>query len=301
MLLLGRYSFEESSMSVTALVKEDALIKAVRQHIARSSTFHVAMALASATGLEQLLPDLQAALKRGSTGEFLFGTDLPTHPEAIAALQDLVGQHLTSFTVKRFASPAARAFHAKLWVFGDTAAIVGSSNLTGGGLAANYEANVLIEDRQAISDLAAQFEAMFHGAYATPVTPDWFAAYRAAWQERKDNLAEAARLRERTRKEPDPAPRRRTLPKRIKGNTFVFTGRIHDWPRPSRLYPYVEKLGGFIGMKASALPTAAALVQGELMGFDDTLKLRTARGLGSLIITQDEFFEIAEAEEHMKR
>lgn len=288
-------------MPATALVKEEALIKAIRRHLGRSKAFHVATALVSATGLEQLLPDLQKALKRGATGEFLFGTDLPTHPDAIVALGDLARQHPKAFVVKRFASPAARAFHAKLWVFGDAAAIVGSSNLTGGGLAANYEANVLIEDDEAATDFATQFEAMFHGAYAVPVTPGWLETYRLTWEERKANLAEAARLRDRTRQEPDPAPRRRALPTRIRGNTFVFTGRIYDWPRPSRLYPYVEKLGGIIGMKAPALRNAAALVQGELMGGEDTIKLRTARSLRSLIITEEEFFAIARAEEKKKR
>jgi hypothetical protein len=52
-----------------------------------------------------------------------------------------------------------------------------------------------------------------------------------------------------------------------------------------------------VGLKASAVPHAAALVQGELMGGEDTLKLRTAREVGAVIITQEEFLTLLAKEE----
>jgi hypothetical protein len=50
-------------------------------------------------------------------------------------------------------------------------------------------------------------------------------------------------------------------------------------------------------LKGSAIRNTDALVHGEAMGNEDTIKLRTARDLGAPILTQEEFFAIARAEE----
>ena len=68
----------------------------------------------------------------------LFGVDLPTDPDAIRSLKaNFKVRHKENFEVRRF-QPGTRFFHPKVSVFvkrnGTKTAIIGSSNLTGGGL-----------------------------------------------------------------------------------------------------------------------------------------------------------------------
>ena len=51
-----------------------------------------------------------------------------------------------------------RHLHAKLYVFGQSIAIVTSANLTNSGLTSNYEFGVVIEDREAIESCCRYFE-----------------------------------------------------------------------------------------------------------------------------------------------
>jgi HKD family nuclease len=288
-------------MQATALFPNEFL-RTLRRELSACSRFHVAMALVSSTGLDALLPDIERALKREASGEFLFGVDLPSHPDAIARLLTLSKRFDGRFALRRFASPQSRYFHTKLWVFDgrQTAAIVGSSNLTGGGLEQNYEANVLVRSPNA-GAFATYFEELFHGAYARQVSRRWLTAYRGICASREANRKEAKRLRDEALEKDASDATARSIPKSIKGRTFVFTGGIPGWPRERVLYPYVRSLGGDYGLKASAIRNAAALVQGEAMGNEDTIKLRTARDLGAPILTQEEFFAIARTQESRSR
>ncbi|MDQ2987399.1 MAG: hypothetical protein M3R13_11905 [Armatimonadota bacterium] len=163
----------------------------------------------------------------------------------------------------------------------------------------NYEANVLVTGTAA-TDLGSYFEELFEGAYAHNVTRRWLETYRKIWNERRENVESAELLRAKVlRSTPDPRPR--PVPKGIKGHKFVFTGRIVGWPRDHKLYPYVRRLGGEVGPKSSAIPGAAALVQGETMGGRETEKLKVARKCGSLILTEQEFFEIARRQARRNR
>lgn len=47
--------------------------------------------------------------------------------------------------------------HAKVYLFDDDAAVVTSANLTGGGLRANRECGVLVQERQLVGEVAAYF------------------------------------------------------------------------------------------------------------------------------------------------
>lgn len=68
----------------------------------------------------------------------LVGTDMATDPEGIEVLLKLQKLYSDRLTITRFASDSTRIFHPKVWVFSfrsePGAAIVGSSNLTIGGL-----------------------------------------------------------------------------------------------------------------------------------------------------------------------
>src|SRR5689334_20900827 len=146
-------------MSTKALLPQELLEETIHEYLGRCARFRVAIALIRLSGLDRLLAPLEKALKRGACGEFLFGIDLPSEPDAIEALVSLAARSDGRFVVRRFASPASRYFHGKFWLFEDRQprAIVGSSNLTAGGLINNYEANVLV-DGPSVADFGDYFD-----------------------------------------------------------------------------------------------------------------------------------------------
>jgi HKD family nuclease len=99
------------------------------------------MALVTKSGLARVLSSIEHCLKRRGRGQVLFGIDLPTDPDAIQSLCALETRHKGNFEIRRF-QPGRRFFHPKVSVFvsrgGAKTAIIGSSNLTGGGLSENH-------------------------------------------------------------------------------------------------------------------------------------------------------------------
>jgi phosphatidylserine/phosphatidylglycerophosphate/cardiolipin synthase-like enzyme len=66
--------------------------------------------------------------------------------------------------------------------------VVGSSNLTGGGLAENYEVNLLVDSNNTAEELCAYFDEHFEGAYSVRLTHDWLKEYAKEWAKRKKLL-----------------------------------------------------------------------------------------------------------------
>src|SRR5205085_424062 len=100
----------------------------------------IGMALVTNTGLDLIGPSIERCLRNGGKGWVLFGVDLPTEPAAIETLSTLQKQY-KKFELRRF-QPGRTFFHPKFSIFigvsGTKTAIIGSSNLTGGGLSNNY-------------------------------------------------------------------------------------------------------------------------------------------------------------------
>ena len=268
-------------MATTPLLDGEALTKALQEQFRSAHSFRIAMALLNEGGLNHIADAMKRALRRGATGQILVGLDLPSSPDGIQGLLDLRADFPEQLAVHYFDSPRRRCLHAKLFLFDHAkkrTAILGSANLTEGGLANNYEASVLIDEPASVDHLRNYFGELHDGAYARPVTEDWLALYRATWDARRRNRNEFARLRLQV-----PGRRQRGLPRnaRIKGQLFVFTGRIVPWPRERKLYPTIRKLGGIIG-EQRANWHSAILVQAELMGGRETTrKLEAARRWGS--------------------
>lgn len=280
-------------MATRALVYESELLDALVGEFSRAKDFHIAVALVTNSGLPLLIEAMTACLTRRGKGEILVGVDLPSHPDALASLIEMQREFPEGLSVKRFKSPTQKWFHPKLYLFGHHAgrrhALVGSSNMTAGGLQNNYEASLWSEEPGAVRRLSDYFDELFHGSHAHPVTTSWLVAYRLIWEERRQQQREAERSREKVRSIPR-GPSGQKPPTRIRGKTFVFTGGISGWPRERRLYPRVRKLGGLVGSKASALPKADALVHGDRLGDKGaTVKLKAARKLGVPIISEEEF------------
>jgi phosphatidylserine/phosphatidylglycerophosphate/cardiolipin synthase-like enzyme len=91
-------------------------------------------------------------------------------------------------TIRRFASDSNQTFHPKVWIFslpsGAEAAIVGSSNLTRGGLDCNLEANVLVDDG-VVEELEGFFDELFEGGRAKHISTMWLDSYRELWKEQQ--------------------------------------------------------------------------------------------------------------------
>ena len=226
-----------------ALQAENELLEYLKKELGRASEFYLGMALVTKGGLELLLPSIERCLERRGHGFVLFGVDMPTDPDAIKSLMGLQSRHKKNFELRRF-QPGTRFFHPKVSVFvtqdGTKTSIIGSSNLTGGGLSKNYEANVLLDDDRVVRTFQDYFEEHFQGAHAKRVDQHWLDQYRQLWIERKKTEQRQRSLREKARSL-EQLPSR--VPKRVKGHGFAFTGKIAGWPRKRILYPRVERRG----------------------------------------------------------
>src|SRR5262249_33550952 len=145
-----------------------------------------------------------------------------------------------------FKSSKGRLFHVKAGIFidrrGKRTAILGSSNLTNGGLVENYEANVLITDANLANRLLDYFDEHLLGGHARRITADWLDQYRSLWLQRRKLVERLRVVREKVRRAGSQPTTEKQPPSRIKGHTFGFTGKIYNWPR-FELYPQLEKWG----------------------------------------------------------
>lgn len=117
------------------------------------------VAFAKSSALKTLLKPLKAALKRGMTARIAVGLSFHlTEPSMLYALLELSNHHSLSL----FLSIADETFHPKIYVIRrkrQSKVIIGSANLTSGGLSGNSEASVIVDDKD--KTLAASVEAHF--------------------------------------------------------------------------------------------------------------------------------------------
>src|SRR5580704_17017650 len=129
---------KDSPMKV--LQSEGLLLRQFKAELGKASKFYLCMALVTKSGLDLIDSSITQCLKNGGAGYVLFGLDLPTEPAAIEKLMKLEARYPRNFHVRRFQS-GRTFFHSKLSIFVQRNrkmnAILGSSNLTGGGLNGN--------------------------------------------------------------------------------------------------------------------------------------------------------------------
>lgn len=118
---------------------------ALRELFAASQDVFISVAFLKSTGLDQVLNDLKQALARGCNLSVIAGLDFYlTDPQALNALFALQ-KEFPHFQLRLVRADKASTFHPKFYRFRlpDTVTvIVGSANLTGGGLERNIEASV---------------------------------------------------------------------------------------------------------------------------------------------------------------
>jgi len=192
--------------------------------IERASDVRIAAAYVSRSGLDLLEPAILSAVDSCASVEFLVGLDgIVTEPGALRWLLQLSMHHRHVSLYCHVPKTPGVLYHPKLYLFrGDVwaAALVGSSNLTRGGLRANVEANALLEatpeDEVISGAYLAYAKLKFHPARVEPdealveLYEEAFAARRRAPGERRAAAA-ARRVAEHARGLRRPSPRRSDL------------------------------------------------------------------------------------------
>jgi hypothetical protein len=140
----------------------------------------IATAWAKRSGLGRVADSITTFRGRGGTAEALIGID-----EGGATIEGLELALETFDSTFVFHDPGPRTFHPKLYVVEREAGatiIVGSGNLTKGGLFTNYEAGVVIstgesdEDRRLLGEMRAFYEALKgSGSSCQELTPELLA------------------------------------------------------------------------------------------------------------------------------
>lgn len=111
--------------------------------------FRAAIAFVKRSGTSRILPDLQGALSRGMSARISVGVDAGgTSREGLEALLSVASATCTTVVVHNASTAPHRTFHPKVYLFCNANRadiVVGSGNLTAGGLYANYEAGLRLE------------------------------------------------------------------------------------------------------------------------------------------------------------
>lgn len=290
---------------IKPLLYEDQLFTRIQKELVSARQFEIATAMVSVAGVKRLSQSLERCMDNGGCGRILIGIDLPSDPNAIERLDDTASEYSRQLKLKYFRPLKNRIFHPKLFLFtkpnGKVSAIIGSSNLTGGGLSENYEANILVQSDAVTKELGDYFDEHFEGAYSSDVTSGWIAEYRKEWVNRKKLIERLRKLRQKTQVTARKKARTLHSPKRIKGYRIAFTGGIPHWPRTKKLYPLVKRLGGRI-VEAEHISNANYLIHAELMGGrKSTRKLRGARQFKIPIITEEDFWSLVSKEKSLRK
>lgn len=146
-----------------------------------------AIAFVKTTGLRLIEKALKKSLERGGKMEFIVGLDFHlTDGEALQFLASMKGNGVSLFCYGEPARAVPRTFHPKLYLLSrgeKVTALVGSSNLTEGGLEKNIEVNVLIDDwtrEELISDLYGVYNSFKFQPDRIQPDEDYIRLYRRA-------------------------------------------------------------------------------------------------------------------------
>jgi hypothetical protein len=166
-------------------------------------------AFASGGGIGAIAPLLDIFLADGNTLEIIIGVDRNgTDRGALRHLNALTHAYPSQCKVSIFNAPARNCiFHPKLYIFEapqNGSVIIGSSNLTAGGLASNFESLIHFEECDSLcapvqhaEEIWAIFAKPLHplqAQFLKPLTPDYFRSLLAKLPEKlpRDSLSEAS-------------------------------------------------------------------------------------------------------------
>jgi hypothetical protein len=127
---------------------KDFVIRPYQKLIAETSTLFVASPFVTLTN------DLATAANQGKTINLLVGLNISTDPTALRAVFGIPNLSIRYYTHR---------FHAKVYLF-DTCALIGSSNLTDGGMQSNREATIQVDSLDQLEEIRALCQELWTGA-----------------------------------------------------------------------------------------------------------------------------------------
>lgn len=152
------------------------MVDALSSVMERTADLRMAVAFMSRRGLSMIEAPLMSAVDSGTPVELLVGLDMrSTEPEALQELFQ-VSRRKLNLSMYCYADLSQTGiYHPKLYisrVAESVSSIIGSSNLTEGGLKRNVEVNVLIEaaaDDEVVSDIYMTYNKLkFHPERVEP-------------------------------------------------------------------------------------------------------------------------------------
>jgi HKD family nuclease len=185
--------FADGCAVVVGLPKRFQLSEALRS----AKQIRLATAFAHVSGWDSLKADIQA-----STAEVYLLTGLQYNQTEPALLNQWMRLKLLhSDRVNVALAPSSPFFHPKVLIVcrpKTKFAIVGSGNLSKGGLRTNCECGVFVSNPSALAALSDWFGSQFDGA--DPLTEDMIAAYEPDYKKAKKKSAELAKHQKETEK-----------------------------------------------------------------------------------------------------
>lgn len=118
---------------------KDFVIQPYQKFIAETQSLFVASPFVTLT------KDLASAASQGKLVCLLVGLNIATNPSALRAVFGIPNLAIRYYT---------RRFHAKIYLF-DNCALIGSSNLTDGGMQSNREATILVDSADQVAEVRA--------------------------------------------------------------------------------------------------------------------------------------------------
>jgi len=160
--------------------------------------------------------DLLAAQQAGKIVQLIVGLNDCTSPTSLRRVH-----LLPNFAIRYF----TRRFHAKLYVFDDQA-LVGSSNLTQGGLTLNREANIRVDSEDELDEIRALFSELWEDAQV--LTEEKLAKFETAWSGKRGAMDPDPRI-ENAVGQAEPQNSSVASRKRSTETTFLETLRRHTY------------------------------------------------------------------------
>lgn len=215
----------------------------------------LAVAFVKTTGLRLIDKALEKCLAQGARVEFIVGLDFHlTDAQVLRRLCEMKANGVSLFCYGDPARAAPRLFHPKLYLLGHegtVTAIVGSSNLTEGGLAKNVEVNVVIEDSakaELFSDLYGVYNSFKFQADRIEPDSEYIRLYAQTAARLRSREAAAVtdrqtktlvrELKEKARTLPHP----KVSPTDLKGwQKLVYARLPHGQFRTSDMYKFQEE------------------------------------------------------------
>jgi HKD family nuclease len=151
----------------------------VEKLLKRAERLECLVAFVKTSALGDLLTPLRKALERGLRARFAVSLDFYlTEPKALRQLLALAETHALGL----YLSNTSDTFHPKVYAFQygkQCSVIVGSANLTHGGLYGNYEASVLVDDADGalMASVTQHFDALVEDEMLVPATKARIDAY----------------------------------------------------------------------------------------------------------------------------